>query len=70
MRYILRDKDGVVAARADDIKTEFSAFNWARDWLARHADQDRYRLETETGGRANSLIRTISGQWYVIPEAT
>lgn len=54
---------------ADDLKDEFAAIEWARDWVKCHAEHDRYELTPIDGGRSILLIKTIAGQWYAMPLA-
>lgn len=54
---------------SDDLKDEFAAIEWARDWVNSHAQHDRYELAPVDGGRSILMIRTIAGQWYAMPLA-
>lgn len=69
MRYQLFREDDLSAVllESEDLQSEFAATEWAREWVKAHADHDRYRLQQSDGGRATLLLRTIAGQWYVMP---
>ncbi|WP_333606205.1 hypothetical protein [Novosphingobium sp.] len=53
---------------SDDLKDEFAAIEWARDWVESHAQHDRYELTPNDGGRSILMIKTIAGQWYALPQ--
>lgn len=71
MRYqLFRDDDhSQPVAQSDEYHSEFKATDWAREWVKANGDHDRYRLQQVDGGRPMLLLRTVAGQWYVMPLA-
>ncbi len=66
MKYALYEGDSkpagnIVSAELDD---NFSAENWAKDWVRANGKDGGYTLERTDGGLALSLFRTHQGQWY------
>lgn len=54
---------------SDDLKDEFAAIEWAREWVKSHAQQERYELTPIDGGRSILMLKTVGGQWYAMPLA-
>lgn len=67
MNYVLRADDSSQRFAEATLPDNFAAERWARDWVRENAKQDRYVLERDGGGFAQTVFKTVGGQWYLTP---
>jgi len=66
--HLFRDDDrSEPVATSEAFESEFKATEWAREWVKTKGDRDRYRFQQADGGRPMLFLRTVAGQWYVMP---
>lgn len=71
MHYQL-DEDGAPGKSVANasLASNHAAIEWAKEWLSNpnHAAHDRYTIHRDDGRFSACLIRTVCGQWYVMPK--